>query len=413
MKVFLVYKEDYPWDVRVEKLALALYEEGHSVTIIANNHQRLSEQEWQDGIAIKRLPQMKWLPDKLIKLLFLPVWFNPFWLVSLLRLSKGIDSPIFLIRDLPLLKAGLLCARFRRGKTILDMAEVYPEMYASSRQFSKKGFTQKIFKSPTLAERYESANLPSADHVLVMIEESQNRLLRKKHDANKISIVSNTPPADKYHGKTHIHKGSKLHIVYVGFLTRLRGLDLLIQGVNEFLNLGYDKSDIQVDLVGKGAEKDPLIKLIHDLNLDDCITVHGWLAQDRVDELLASANIGALTYRVCGHWNHTIPNKIFDYMLAGLPVLTTPVIPICRIIESTNCGLICDDNKPEFTIAKNLEKLRDPAFRKKLGTNGQNAVLERYNWEKDKNVLLSVFEALEADISASGTSKTSESSASQ
>lgn len=293
------------------------------------------------------------------------------------------------------------------------MAEVYPEMYASSQQFSKKNIFQKILKDPGLARRYESATLPRADHTLVMIEESRDRLLNLRIDAEKITIVSNTPPAAKYHGKAHFHEGHKLRIVYVGFLTRLRGLDLLIRGVRGFVNLGYDKSDIQVDLVGKGAEKTALESLVKDLDLEECVTVHGWLEQDEVDELVARANIGALTYRVCGHWNHTIPNKIFDYMLAGLPVLTTPVIPICRIIESTNCGLICDDNKPEFTIAKNLEKLRDPAFRKKLGTNGQNAVLERYNWEKDKNVLLSVFEALEADISASGTSKTSESSASQ
>ncbi|TBW51583.1 glycosyltransferase WbuB [Marinobacter halodurans] len=413
MKVFLVYKEDYPWDVRVEKLALALSEAGHAVTVIANNHNKLAESDTQGNINIKRLPQIKWLPTRILKLIFMPVWFNFFWLNTLLKQSKGSSQAVFLIRDLPLLKAGLLCAKLRSGNVILDMAEVYPEMYASSQQFSNKSIFQRILKSPYLAQRYENATLPDADHILVMIEESRDRLLKKKLDENKISIVSNTPPINKYLGKTHIHKGSKLHIVYVGFLTRLRGLDLLIQGVNEFLNLGYDKSEIQVDLIGKGAERDSLIKLIHDLNLDECITVHGWLAQDRVDELLANANVGALTYRVCGHWNHTIPNKIFDYMLAGLPVLTTPVIPICRIIESTNCGLICDDNKPDFTIAKNLEKLRDPAFRKKLGTNGQNAVLERYNWEKDKNVLLSVFEALEADISASGTSQTSESSASQ
>src|SRR5690606_6846381 len=76
---------------------------------------------------------------------------------------------------------------------------------------------------------------------------------------------------------------------------------------------------------------------------------------------------------------HTIPNKIFDYMRAGLPVLTTNVKPISRIIESEECGLSSSDSDID-EIARNLTLLKDPSLRQRLGNNGQAAVMRQYNW---------------------------------
>ncbi|WP_165855277.1 glycosyltransferase family 4 protein [Marinobacter sp. JSM 1782161] len=413
MKIFLIYKEDYPWDVRVEKLALALSEFGHSVTIISNNHKQNQSESLQGDIAIRRLPNIKWLPSKLIKLAFLPAWFNPIWLISILRYSKGSDSPLFIIRDLPLIRTGILCARLRQGKVMLDMAEVYPEMYASSRQFSRKNSLEKLAKHPALAERYESRTLPRVDHTLVMIEESRNRLLGKGMSPEKVTIVSNTPPQNKYNSQVHEHEGHQIRLVYVGFLTRLRGLDLLIQGVKQFIELGYDKSDIRVDIVGKGAARQELIDLVATLDVGECVKIHGWLEQEDVDRLLGNANVGALTYRVCGHWNHTIPNKIFDYMLAGLPVLTTPVIPIRRIIQEADCGLVCEGDDISKAIALNLEKLRDPSLRELLGRKGFSAIQEQYNWEQDKAKLEQVVRDLASEQPASSARQSAQRSTSQ
>jgi glycosyltransferase involved in cell wall biosynthesis len=160
-------------------------------------------------------------------------------------------------------------------------------------------------------------------------------------------------------------------------------LDLLIEAVANYTDKGNLKSSIQVDIVGKGASKEKLINLAKTLNVEESVRVHGWLPQDEVDQLMADANVGALTYRVCGHWNHTIPNKIFDYMLAGLPVLTTEVLPIQRIIEEANCGVVCRDLDPA-DIADKLVHLKKPEVRQAMGENGYQAVLNKYNWESDE-----------------------------
>ena len=153
MEVMIVYKEDYPWDVRVEKLALTLKRAGHDVTIIARNRLQLAPVDECDGIAIRRLPITSRLPKFIQAAVNLPFWFNPFWLRLLFKSSshmKGAPSTI-IVRDLPLVKAGMIVARFRKAKMVLDMAECYPEMYKSAATFSNRSLTTRLLKSPWLA----------------------------------------------------------------------------------------------------------------------------------------------------------------------------------------------------------------------------------------------------------------------
>lgn len=389
MEVLIVYKEDYPWDVRVEKLALSLKSHGHNVTIIARNRDQLPSIDESDGIAIRRLPVTRRLPKFIQVAVNLPFWFNPFWLWLLFKSSEHMKGTqgVIIVRDLPLVKSGIIVANFRKSKMVFDMAECYPEMYESAAKFSNRSLATKVLKSPWFAKHYEKSVVAKVDRILVMIQESKVRLLSMGVDEKKISIVSNTPPVDKFKGAIHEHNGSQLRIVYVGFLSKLRGLDLLIEGAAHYIKSQGSTNAIRIDIIGKGEQKERLIALSNDLGISKSVKIHGWLDQDEVDKLMALANVGALTYRVCGHWNHTIPNKIFDYMLAGLPVLATEVIPIERILRETNSGLVCKDLDP-LDIAKKLALLCDPQKRTILGKNGRSAIESKYNWGNDEKILI-------------------------
>jgi len=394
MEVLIVYKEDYPWDVRVEKLALTLKGEGHNVTVIARNRNQLPTKEESNGIAIHRLPVTRRFPKFIQVAVNLPFWFNPFWLWLLVKSSRSMkgNRGVIIVRDLPLVNAGIIVARFRRSKMVFDMAECYPEMYESAAKFSNRSLTTKILKSPWLAKKYEQYVVAKVDRILVMIQESKDRLVAMGVNEERISIVSNTPPLDKFKGSTHEHRGNQLRIVYVGFLSKLRGLDLLIEGAAHYIKSQGSADAIRIDIIGKGAQKEKLIALSKELGISDSVIIHGWLEQDQVDELMAQANVGALTYRVCGHWNHTIPNKIFDYMLAGLPVLATEVIPIARILRETDSGLVCKDLDP-IDIADKMALLRDPQRRATFGQNGQAAIKSKYNWDNDAKALTEAIDA--------------------
>ncbi len=269
MKILVVYKEDYPWDVRVEKIINALAEQGNEILIVSNNVKGMPSIGYVDAHPIHRLPAMKWLPAKIAGLLKLPLWFNPFWYLLFRSIVRKNQFDVVVIRDLPLLNLAVRNKEKYGFRVVYDMAEVYPEMYQSIRDFGKFNIKDFLLKSPQVAERYEKKAIAGVDHTFTMIEESRNRGegLPKKS-------LSNTPPLKKYDGAVMRHEGKKLRIVYVGRLTRLRGLDLLLKGVGEFCKESSE-DNVQVDVVGSGPVKEELQTLVRKLDIENCVNIHG------------------------------------------------------------------------------------------------------------------------------------------
>lgn len=385
MNVCFVYKEDYPWDVRVEKIINTLLDKGHSVDLVCQNREQRATREDTGRFAIHRLPHTAFLPKPFQALINLALWFNPFWLYAIYKAVKKNNCQLIIIRDLPLMLSGIIVARLLNTKIVLDMAECYPEMYLSIAQLDKPSLADKLLKNEKITRAYEKYAVHHCDHIFVMIEESRDRLLALGVPADRITIVSNTPIVqDKPEPTTH--SSDELRIIYVGFVTRLRGIDLLISAIHQFVNAADGGKNIRLDVIGKGAAKAELEQMVERLNLKDHVTIHGWLEHEDAKRIMGSANTGALTYRFCSHWNNTIPNKIFDYMLKGLPVIATNVIPISRILREENCGLTSSD-KDINSIYLQLLKLKDPELRQLLGNNGNRAVLQKYNWSIDSQNL--------------------------
>lgn len=388
MNICFVYKEDYPWDIRVEKITKSLMLAGNKVFIVAKNQDQRPIFSIIDGLQIFRLPILKNWPSLVRKMVNFPIWFNFFWLFKIFKVVKTNQCSVIIIRDLPLMGAGILVSRLLNVKIIFDMAECYPEMYRSAMENDKVGFLAKIIKNPSAVGCYEKFCAQHSDQVFVMIEESRDRLIAKGIASSKITIVSNTPITEFDNPPIIQHSGNSLNIVYLGFLTKIRGIDLTIKAVREFLDHPDGSSNIRFDIIGKGSAKTELEALIQSLNLQNHVFVHGWLEYDEVKRIVSEANVGCLTYRYCSHWNNTIPNKLFDYMLAGLPVLTTNITTISRIVKETNCGLCTDDHNNISQLTQNLIALKASNLRTELGSNGQNAVLGKYNWCIDSKIMV-------------------------
>ena len=81
-------------------------------------------------------------------------------------------------------------------------------------------------------------------------------------------------------------------------------------------------------------------------------------------------------------------------MVAGLPVIASNFPLWKEIIEGNNCGICVNPLEPK-EIAKAVEYLiKHPEEARKMGENGRKAVLEKYNWEKESEKLLKVYEEL-------------------
>jgi len=99
------------------------------------------------------------------------------------------------------------------------------------------------------------------------------------------------------------------------------------------------------------------------------------------------ADIGVLPNHSNEAWNTTIPNKLFDYMAEALPVLSSSVAPFARIVRETHAGEVFEAGNAR-SLADAIRRLSDPDRRAACGAAGRRAVLERYHWERDTDVLL-------------------------
>jgi glycosyltransferase involved in cell wall biosynthesis len=81
-------------------------------------------------------------------------------------------------------------------------------------------------------------------------------------------------------------------------------------------------------------------------------------------------------------------------MAMGKPVIVSNCVPMKRITEETACGLAFQSGDVNSLKSALRTLLLNPTLRTTLGQNGRNAVLEKYNWDVDRKILLRVIESL-------------------
>jgi glycosyltransferase involved in cell wall biosynthesis len=110
-------------------------------------------------------------------------------------------------------------------------------------------------------------------------------------------------------------------------------------------------------------------------------------------ELVAAADVGIVPFHATGQWQASIPNKLFDYMAAGLAVVTSDTAPCARVVRETGAGEVFRAGDAR-DLARALLRLTDPATRRAAGEAGRQAVVSRYNWEHDADVFCRTVEAV-------------------
>lgn len=114
----------------------------------------------------------------------------------------------------------------------------------------------------------------------------------------------------------------------------------------------------------------------------------GVLDRIGVAELMASSRVGLVTFLPELNHINALPNKLFEYMSAGLPVVASNFPGWRDIVESTGCGLCVDPADPQ-AIAAAVDRLAgDDEFARSCGARGVEAVRTQYNWDSQLQKLL-------------------------
>ncbi len=404
LRILYVWDADYPWDVRTEKICATLASAGHDVHIAARNVRREQGVERLPEGTVHRMSPMRWAGRALDKALGFPAFFNPRWLSLLDRTTRRLRPDVVICRDIPLAPTALWAGHRHGVPVVLDIAENYPAMLRMVFDAGVHRPADHLLRNPTAAALVEKQSVRRADRVMVVIEEMAERLVEMGIPAERIDVVSNTPPrsrAESAPERRRRPEGQPPGLVYLGHLEVPRGIMEMVDAV---AILHRDGFPVKATIVGKGRDSQLFQDRAREHGLTDAeIEFLGYVDRETALRAVQEADIGVLPHHVNEQWNTSIPNKLFDYMAVSLPVVSSNPAPFERITRATGAGEVFQGGDAT-SLAAAIRRLADPDVRERHGAAGRRAILDRYNWEYDTAVMLRGLERV-VDRSASARSK--------
>lgn len=397
-----VWQSEYPWDVRTEKICRALRASGVDVHLAARNRRWESTREARPDALTHRMAAWRWAGRRLDAVLQFPAFFNPRWVALLSRVMRHERPGVIMVRDLPLCPTAIWVGRRFGVPVVFDMAENYPaairDLWATRRQ-KRWDF---LVRNPRWVAAVEDYCIHRVDHLLVVVEESAERLVAKGVPRDRIDVVSNTPPASRAltnRATATERAGARIELVYLGIHLVIRGLLELVEAVRLLRDQGFP---VRATIVGGGRDTELFRARARELALtDEDVVFTGYLPDHAAAlDAMARADIGVIATRKTAATESTIPNKLFDYMAAGLPVVTSDISPCARIVRETGAGEVFRAGDAADLAAAVRRLAVDPDRRRGAGEAGRRAILGRYNWEQDAAVLRRVVDRVAVQHSA-------------
>jgi glycosyltransferase involved in cell wall biosynthesis len=244
------------------------------------------------------------------------------------------------------LTAGIpgIFARWFRGKPfVFEVRDLWPELP------EKMG----IIKNPIilgLMSALEWASYHSAHRCVALSPGIVDGIAKRGVDRSKIAMIPNCCDLEVFSaGAVPWRPEGVLEddfmAIYTGTHGIANGLDAALDAALELKQRGRD--DIKLVLVGEGKLKQQLQKRAQEMQLDNVI-FHSLVSKTRLAGLMAEADMGMqLLANVPAFYYGTSPNKFFDYISAGLPVLNNYPGWLAGIIEENQCGFVVPPNNPK------------------------------------------------------------------
>lgn len=157
--------------------------------------------------------------------------------------------------------------------------------------------------------------------------------------------------------------------VFTGAHGIANGLDAVLDMASELQKKG--RNDIRIAFIGDGRVKPELVKRAKKEGLDNCLFFDP-VAKTELNKIVSSADIGLMVLKnVPAFYYGTSPNKFFDYIASGLPVVNNYPGWLSDMINENNCGVVVPpDNASAFADAL-IELADNPEKRSAMGANSR------------------------------------------
>ncbi len=367
-------------DGRVMRAAMALIEAGFTVIIldIEDDPTRPIEEDI-GGVHVKHIVKPGWLKH---------IHFGPLRLIK--SAQKLVYTTLHLIRmpadiyhahDDNALAACYIAARWHRKPLVFDAHE-FPLIALKDRRWLRMLLTSLFTQMVRSCAGVITVSSPIAQEIC--------NLYHVQH----VSLIRNLPvyqaPSKNDRLQQFLGLNSNVRIaLYQGNIDPKRGLDKLIHAA-KFLD-----RDIVIVMMGKGVGVTPsqLNSLIICEGVSDRVKILPPVPYAELLDWTASADIGlnvlppdySFSIRMC------LPNKFFEYLMAGLPVLSSQLPAVAEVINTYDVGCIVPSLEPEDIGAAINAMLANHIALARMRYSALNAVRQDLYWEKESQHLVHLY----------------------
>jgi len=297
---------------------------------------------------------------------------------KILRKALELKPDIFHFHDPELLRIGPKLAKM--GKIVIyDAHEDVP------RQVLDKAYLPKLIRKPLSAaiERYEDKIIRKLSGVVTVTPDLELRFLKSN---NNVVQVLNFPKIKEFETDDSKVVTKQNAVCYVGAISKVRGVLGMVDalqytnGTKLLLGGEFENEELRNQAVASDGW----------LHVEEL----GFLSRESVKNTLLRSIAGLVLLEPTKSYLESIPVKMFEYMIAGIPVIASD-FPYWRgLIENVDCALFVDPGKPE-EIAAAIEKLAsNKELAIEMGLRGQKAVLAEFNWTIEEKKLIGFYNQL-------------------
>jgi glycosyltransferase involved in cell wall biosynthesis len=380
MKVCVLTSVHPCFDVRIfEKQARSLSAAGYEVTLVGIAD---FEERFVEGIRVLGLPQPR---SRALRPLN---WWR------ILRIAVRDRADLYHFHDPELLPVGVLIKMLTGRPAIYDVHENYPQDI-----LTKEWIPGPLRQLISVVFRvFEDQAVKLMDGVVVVNQHLEQRFSHKTRVATVRNYSRLEPFLDSEVLANQGDSRTAPYFVYAGRVSDDRGIFECLRALK-----GLGDTGAQLLCAGRigHVTDEELRALLEDRQPGKPFEYLGLLPYDEIPGLFRKALAGLLCFQPTPNNLLGTPNKLFEYMTAGIPVIARDFPFIREIVGDADCGLLVQPDDTAQIASAMAHLLHHPEEAARMGENGFRAAREKYNWQLEEKKLLSLYEELLGKCSAS------------
>ena len=368
-KIIISVTNDLSTDQRVKKVCGTLNAMNYDILLIGRKRHR--------SLKLKRPYQTKRMRLVFNKGALFYAEFN-IRLFILLVFSK-VD--IYHANDLDTLLANYLAAIIRRKHIVYDSHEYFTGVP----EIQNKKLVKKVWQT------IEQFIFPKLKHIIT-VNQSIAQLYKEEYNKD-LRILRNVPNKIE---TLKLKSKSELNIVEDKDIIITQGAGINInRGIEELVEAMQYLNNVCLIIIGDGDVIPQLKKRVLELKLENSIIFKGRMPYHEMMQYTQHAKLGITIDKDTNtNYKYSLPNKLFDFIHAGIPILASKIIEVEKIIKKYQIGLFINNHEPTH-IANQIKYALDNKELISEWKSNTTLATKELNWEIEENTLKDLYKKIE------------------